>query len=133
MLPTSSLNFPRTSPTNGHAVVAEQRRGEHGDELEQQIGLRREEVRHRFFKALLEVVRVRTGHAVPRLRRAEMVVVHGVQRVVLEVPAERRERAPEVQPRYQNAGDVVVHAPEQRAMLAVIAGIVRPRVVRSRQ
>mmetsp|Transcript_8589 Transcript_8589/g.35956 ORF Transcript_8589/g.35956 Transcript_8589/m.35956 type:complete len:206 (+) Transcript_8589:2310-2927(+) len=106
-----------------HAVFLQQRRREHGDELEQQVRLRRKQVRHGLLEALLEVVRARAGHAVPRLRRAEVVVVHGVQSVVFEVPAERGEGAPKVQPGHQDSGDVVVHAPEQRAVLAVVVGV----------
>ena len=43
--------------------------------------------------------------------------------MVLEVPAERGESAPKVQPGHQDSRDVVVHAPEQRAVFAVVVGV----------
>ena len=100
-------------------VLGQPRRGQHGDELEQQIRRRREQIGHGFFEALLERLRACARHAVPRLRRANVVVVHAVQSVVLEVPAEGGKGGAEVQPRDKHAGNVVTDAAQKRTVFAI--------------
>ena len=119
-------------PVHGDALADQERGREHGDELEEQIGLSREQVGHRLLEALLERVRGGAGNPVPGLGRAHVVVVDAVQHVVLKVPAKGRKRAADVEPRDDHARDVVVDLTEQARVLALRAGQVVevPRVLR---
>lgn len=77
---------------HGHLVAVQQRRWQHGDELEVQVGLLVHELRQGALQHFLERLRLLRGNAVPDLRSALVHVVHRVKIVVLVVPEEQTEK-----------------------------------------
>mmetsp|Transcript_54077 Transcript_54077/g.171585 ORF Transcript_54077/g.171585 Transcript_54077/m.171585 type:complete len:262 (+) Transcript_54077:713-1498(+) len=102
---------------DGAAMLAEQPRGEHGDELQQQIRVHGELLRHDRAEGLLEKVGRVGRHAVPGLGLPPVVVVHAVEEVVLHMPAEARERHPDVHPGHDHARDAVLEGAQHRLVL----------------
>ena len=114
------------------AVVLQQRRRQHRDEGQHQIRLRGEQIRGGLLERLLERVRAGPGDAVPRLRRARVVVIDRVQHVVFVPPTKRRKRAPDVHQRRRDPRNVLRDLAQQRRVLAALSrDVVQiPRVLR---
>ena len=86
----------------------------HRHQLEQDLGVRVEQLRGRAPHRLLEFVRVRAGHTVPGLGLAPVLIVDRVGIVILVVPAEGREHHADVDPRHRHAADLRLDVPQQR-------------------
>mmetsp|Transcript_36375 Transcript_36375/g.91841 ORF Transcript_36375/g.91841 Transcript_36375/m.91841 type:complete len:262 (+) Transcript_36375:3189-3974(+) len=104
----------------GHAARAQLRGRQHGDQAVQQQVVLLKEMRQGVTHRHLKRERGLRGHAIPHLGCARVQVVDRVQRVVLDVPAERRQARAHVQPRHHDARDEVValHVAQQRRAAA---------------
>lgn len=105
-----------------YTCLLEAFRGHQRDKLEEQIGLRVEEIRSLTPQSLLKLLCRRPWDAVPRLglapvhwkivgkgkyaRRERLTIVDAIRIMILVVPAKRGEHHADISPRNRHAGDI---------------------------